>query len=74
MRKNVTKPTNVDSAISQMNALESEHPDIDVSGRCIYTYMKVYPGLRIAESCRKIIVQVNCHFCSNTGSNHLRNR
>jgi len=59
MRKNTTEPNNIDSFISQMNALQSGYPDVDMSGNW---HLHLQDGLLRFAYCRELpeILQLKC--------------
>jgi hypothetical protein len=59
MGKNTTAPNNIDCFISQMNKLQSEHPDIDVSGKW---HLHLQDGLLRFAYCRELTeaLQLKC--------------
>ncbi|MDB5152762.1 MAG: hypothetical protein JWR54_1513 [Mucilaginibacter sp.] len=59
MKKNITMPNNIDSFISQMNALQSGHPDVDVSGKW---HLHLQEGLLRFTYCRELpeALQLKC--------------
>lgn len=59
MGKNTTEPNNIDGFISQMNELQSEHPEIDVSGKW---HLHLQDGLLRFAYCRELpqALQLQC--------------
>lgn len=59
MSRNTNKPNNIDSFTSQMNALQSEHPDIDISGNW---HLHLQGGLLRFAYCRELpeSLQLKC--------------
>jgi hypothetical protein len=59
MRKNTTKQNSIDAFISQMNALQLGHPEIDVSGKW---HLHLQDGLLRFAYCRELpeVVQLKC--------------
>lgn len=51
MKKNTSKPNNIDGFVSHMNALQSEHPDINVSGNW---HLHLQDGLLRFAYCREL--------------------
>ena len=59
MRKNTTEPNNIDGFISQMNELQLEHPEVDISGKW---HLHLQDGLLRFAYCRELpeILQLRC--------------